>query len=518
MANTHMYTIRPPSKPPRADLKDVFRVYLSPTTIQAHRLRPGDACVIQTCKGQTGHAIAWTSAEKNPQDAVIQISKVFQELHDFKVGDRVSIHHCDPFIETVKTIFLSGTSHGEQAELNNIDEAQRTIWEAIVDDPLKKAEILCVGMKFEAIEFKEQKRSFRVQNINSSSGSDRLYRFVSTSKIEVKFDLKSNIDRLPDTCRSLKIDREEIGGLTKQLGQLDGILAEYGDLKFRLKLPAKYRPSSSGVLLYGPPGTGKTLLLNSITAAPWCKVYHIDRKIINATGINSEVPIKTVFSDAHGHQPSVVILDRLELIAGKTDNYEVPRATNVAPILREAMDGVRGSHIFVIAATTNLSNIDEDLRHPGYLDTAIEVPIPDWRARAEILRVLSGLSKGAKANELDDLGDRTHGFVGADLDKLIQLAMRKAKERVLAKLEVRYESLVQGSGDRFDSVPFDKLEEISVEVTEVDLNNAFLEVRPTAMQEVFLETPKVRWSDIGGQHEIKKSLRQAVEWPFKVSL
>ena len=57
---------------------------------------------------------------------------------------------------------------------------------------------------------------------------------------------------------------------------------------------------------------------------------------------------------------------------------------------------------------------------------------------------------------------------------------------------------------------------IVVEVQEADLNEALLEVRPTAMQEVFLETPKVQWSDIGGQQEVKRALRQAVEWPLKV--
>lgn len=62
----------------------------------------------------------------------------------------------------------------------------------------------------------------------------------------------------------------------------------------------------------------------------------------------------------------------------------------------------------------------------------------------------------------------------------------------------------------------DKTAEFFHEITEEDLSNAMVVVRPTAMREVFLETPKTRWDDIGGQHHVKRSLKQAIEWPFKV--
>jgi AAA family ATPase len=57
---------------------------------------------------------------------------------------------------------------------------------------------------------------------------------------------------------------------------------------------------------------------------------------------------------------------------------------------------------------------------------------------------------------------------------------------------------------------------IDLDIKETDILASLQEIRPTAMREVFLETPKVRWTDIGGQHEIKKRLQQAVERPLKV--
>lgn len=55
-----------------------------------------------------------------------------------------------------------------------------------------------------------------------------------------------------------------------------------------------------------------------------------------------------------------------------------------------------------------------------------------------------------------------------------------------------------------------------LDVTEEDFNAALLQVRPSSMREMFLETPKVRWSEIGGQQHVKKILRKAIEWPLKV--
>ena len=129
------------------------------------------------------------------------------------------------------------------------------------------------------------------------------------------------------------------------------------------------------------------------------------------------------------------------------------------------------------------------------------------QSRKEILRLISGSRKDVASATLDTIGNRTHGYVGADLTRLFECAMEKAEERVLVSKMHRLGAV---NGSTNEDIEF------AAEVTEEDLNIAMLDIRPSAMREVFLETPKIRWSDIGGQHHVKKSLRQAIEWPFRV--
>ncbi|MCJ1254566.1 AAA+-type ATPase [Lignoscripta atroalba] len=518
MAEARTYTVRPFSKPARTDLKDVFRIYVSPATLVLHKFHSGDACVLQNSEGRIGPAIAWAAQEKI-QDSIVQTSKTLQGLCGLKLGDKVTIQRSPVSIADVQSVILSEKSQdGLEMSLAGLDNAQDAHWEWFLEYPLGKAETLCVGMDFEAIEVKGQKRSFKVQQINSSRNSDVLYRFVSSSKVQIQADPLSDEVESTNAYQSLMVTRDGVGGLTRQLDQLNQRLAAYANGIQQLKLPSYYRPRRGGVLLYGPSGTGKSLILRQLAEAGWHKVYHIDARMAINHGSSGDMAISSIFADARRHQPSVIIIDRLDLLAGKIDTHETTRSVNITSSLCTAFDALEGARTLIIAATTSLGNIDESLRRPGYFDFQIEIPIPDSRTRAEILKILSALPKYADARELDNLGDRTHGFVGADLDKLVQLAVDKAKARVLALTSSKAEGPAETNGITKSSESFRGDTETLVEVTETDLNNALLEVRPTAMQEVFLETPKVQWSDIGGQHEIKKSLKQAVEWPLKVEV
>jgi AAA family ATPase len=94
--------------------------------------------------------------------------------------------------------------------------------------------------------------------------------------------------------------------------------------------------------------------------------------------------------------------------------------------------------------------------------------------------------------DLDAVADKTHGYVGADLSSLVREAGSIAIHRWIA------------SGSTTTS-PI---------MTNDDLHTALPTIRPSAMREVFIETPKVRWSDIGGQAVVKQKLRECVEWPL----
>ncbi|MCJ1476948.1 AAA+-type ATPase [Lambiella insularis] len=524
LSDPRLYTVRPFSKSARTDLKDVFRVYLSPSILLLHKLRSGEYCMLQTQRDSdtSGEGavpvIAWIAPEKI-QDAVVQTSKALQELHGLKLGDKVSIRSLHEPMSEVQSVVLSEIAlPALENPLLYLDNVEQQHWSWYLELPLSKAEVLCPGMVFEEVELKGQKRTFKVDVVNNDGSSEALYKFVQGSVVRLQDKPASRANSTTVTHRSLSVTRDGIGGLTRQLEQLNQRLAAYTDSLQRLRLPTYYRPRRGGTLLYGPPGTGKSLILKNIAAAGWTKVFHIDGNLINQNGSTNDTVVSRVFSDARRHQPSVVIIDRLETLAGKHKEPGTAQSVNIATNLCEEFDRIGDSRVFIVAATTALSDVEESLRRPGCFEFPLEIPVPDTKTRAEILKILTNSQRDSDVPMLQELGDKTHGFVGADLDKLVQLAVDKAAARVLAS-SGNTSSL---SDERFSTLSLEDDQrtlcenpQIVVEVGQADLNAALLEVRPTAMQEVFLETPKVRWSDIGGQYELKETLKQAVEWPLK---
>lgn len=522
LSDPRLYTVRPFSKPARNDLKDVFRVYLSPSILLLYKLRSGEYCMLQKSESLAEisvPAIAWAAPEKI-QDNVVQTSKAFQELHGLKLGDKVSLSRLHESTSDIHSIVLSEIDiPALENPLSYLNQSEQQHWAWYLELPLSKAEILCPGMVLEEVELKGQKRTFRVDRVNNSGSTDRLYRFGTDSVVRLQDTPTCRANSAAEIQHSLLVAQDGIGGLTRQLDQLNQRLAAYTDNLELLRLPTYYRPRRGGILLYGPPGTGKSLILKKIAAAGWSKVFHINNALTARNDGTSDTAVNRIFADARRHHPSVVIIDRLETLAGKHREPGVIQSINISPSLCEEFDRISDSRVFVVAATNVLTDVDESLRRPGRFEFPLEIPVPDSKTRTEILKILSAFQRDSDVPMLQDLGERTHGFVGADLDKLVQLAVDKATARVLAFL---------GDVPDLNSTSFSRLSiqddqktlcedsQIIVEVEKADLDAALLEVRPTAMQEVFLETPKVRWTDIGGQDELKKTLKQAVEWPLKV--
>jgi transitional endoplasmic reticulum ATPase len=106
---------------------------------------------------------------------------------------------------------------------------------------------------------------------------------------------------------------------------------------------------------------------------------------------------------------------------------------------------------------------------------------------------------------LQELADVTHGFVGADVEGLCKEAAMAALRRVTELLNIDWKAS--------ERVPQEILEKLKV--TETDFKDALKMVRPSAMREVLIETPKVKWDDIGGLEDAKQEIKEAVEWPLK---
>jgi AAA family ATPase len=158
--------------------------------------------------------------------------------------------------------------------------------------------------------------------------------------------------------------------------------------------------------------------------------------------------------------------------------------------------------VVVLAATNRPNALDPALRRPGRFDREVEIGIPTETGRFDILqRMLNLIPNTLTTEELFSCASKAHGFVGADLKAVVQSAGLAALKR----------SLAAAPADSATRPPSPPLEHC---VSFDDLMLALGRSRPSAMREVAVEIPKVRWSDIGGQKEVKERLKEAVEWPL----
>ncbi|MEM2677435.1 MAG: CDC48 family AAA ATPase, partial [Thermofilaceae archaeon] len=259
-----------------------------------------------------------------------------------------------------------------------------------------------------------------------------------------------------------------------------------------------------GVLFYGPPGTGKTLLARAVANESGAFFIAINGpEIMSKFYGESEQRLREIFKQAEENAPAIIFIDEIDAIAPKREEVTGEVEKRVVAQLLALMDGLKGrGHVVVIGATNRPNAVDPALRRPGRFDREIAFPVPDKRARKEILQVHTRNMPLSDDVNLDELADITHGFTGADLAALCREAAMRALRRFLPKIDLNK-----------PSIPPELLKELKV--TRLDFLDALKDIQPSALREVYVEIPEVRWSDIGGLEDVKQQLREVVEWPLK---
>ncbi|MFX0114881.1 MAG: AAA family ATPase [Candidatus Hodarchaeota archaeon] len=218
---------------------------------------------------------------------------------------------------------------------------------------------------------------------------------------------------------------------------------------------------------------------------------------------NSEARLREIFKEAEENSPSIIFIDEIDAIAPKREEVtgEVERRV-VAQILA-LMDGLQSrGEVIVIGASNRPNALDSALRRPGRFDREIEIGVPDKNERFEILQIHTRRMPGIEDVNLEQLATITHGFVGADLAALAREAAMKTLREHLPDIDLEA-----------DTIPPDILEELKVETRHFEA--ALKEIQPSAIREVFLEVPNVKWTDVGGLEEPKQDLIETVEWPLR---
>jgi len=321
----------------------------------------------------------------------------------------------------------------------------------------------------------------------------------------------TDLEMQPRAPEDMKLEERGVPTVTyEDVGGMKGVVEKVREM---IELPLRHPEiferlgvePPKGVLLYGPPGTGKTLLAKAVATESGANFISISGpEVMSKFYGESEANLRNIFDDAEKNAPSIIFIDEIDSIAPKREDTTGEVERRVVSQLLTLMDGLKKrGKVIVIAATNRPNAIDPALRRGGRFDREIEIPVPDRGGRLEVLKIHTRNMPMDKAVSLDWIADVTYGYVGADVAALVKEAAMSALRRVLPEIKWKNE----------EELPRDIMEKLVVQ--KADFENALRMVEPSAMREVLVEVPKVRWTDIGGLDDVKQRLMEMVEWPLK---
>ncbi|MBI5458375.1 CDC48 family AAA ATPase [Methanobacterium sp.] len=325
-------------------------------------------------------------------------------------------------------------------------------------------------------------------------------KITEMSDVDVQTD-PVDVSKLEGVKTLVDVTYEDIGGLKEEVKKVREMI------EIPLKRPELFErlgiSPPKGVLMHGPPGTGKTLLAKAVANESDAHFIAIQGPEIMSKYVGgSEENLREFFEEAEENAPSIVFIDEIDAIAPKREEVSGETERRVVAQLLTLMDGLKTrGQVVVIGATNRPDALDTALRRGGRFDREIEIGVPDKDGRREVLQIHTrGMPLDEKV-DLDEIADTTHGFVGADLEMLCKEAAMRVLRRVLPDIKSDEE------------IPKEILKKMIIQKS--DFKEALKEVQPSALREVLVQVPDIKWDDIGGLESAKQELKEAVEWPLK---
>jgi transitional endoplasmic reticulum ATPase len=466
-----------------AEQRDVGRKIARIDPDVAHQLgiSTGDALELSS-GGRKTVVLSWPAKESDRGKGLIRIDGFGRNKLDVGINDQIEVRRVES--KDAKSITLAPT---ESLRIIGAEDYLREYLNGALMTKGDTIPISVMGQRVDLVVISTNPSGPVIISPNTE---------ITVSEESAKAVQASKEEKVPS------ITYEDIGGLgnaVEKVREMIELPLRHPELFKRLGVEAP-----KGVLLHGPPGTGKTLLAKAIASETNSNFYTIGGpEIMSKFYGESEERLRNVFQEAEKNSPSIIFIDEIDSIAPKREEVSGEVERRVVAQLLSLMDGMtsRGK-VVVIGATNRVDALDPALRRPGRFDREIEIGVPDRNGRLEILQIHARGMPLAKDVNLERLADMSHGFVGADLQALAKEAAIRALRRVIPEIDLASES-----------IPSETLKKIIVNME--DFVSVIKEMEPSAMREVFVEVPDVKWEDIGGLGNVKQELQEAVEWPLK---
>ncbi len=503
MTDDNTVKLRVGEVPPNAQ-QDIGKgiVRIDSKIMEEINVREGEAVVIEGERETAGRV-----ARSYPADKGLGIARMdgyMRKNAGTSLGENVSVRKAD--LKEAEEITLAPAEKGVMMQVSNPNIFKK----GLANRAVMQGDIVVPGNDRDRPQgmFDDMPFDFDMDKFAFSFGGDTKLMIVKTKPkgaVQITRDTEIKVKKQaveePEQKRVKVPDvtYEDIGGLDEEVQKVREMI------ELPLKHPEVFQQlgidAPSGVLLQGPPGTGKTLLAKAVANESNATFLSIDGpEIMSKYYGESEKQLREKFEEARDGAPAIIFIDEIDAIAPKRDDTggEVERRV-VAQLLSE-MDGLEArENVIVIAATNRANSIDPALRRGGRFDREIEIGVPNRDGRKEVLQIHTRNMPLADDVDLDELADKTHGYVGADLETLCKEAAMYVLREVLPEIDLDEE------------IPSDVLEDLVID------RHAMIEgmrtVEPSQMREVMVEVPKTTWDQIGGLNDTKDRLKEMVEWP-----
>ena len=462
-----------------AKQRDVGRGKVRLDSMAMSKIGVSTGDIVEIVGKRSTTAVAWPSYPEDLKKEIVRCDGVIRRNAGVSLGDKVVVKKAK--VSVARQVTLAP----EQMSVNIDFSFENFVKRKLLGQPLSRKDTVLIPILGRAIPF----------NVVTTVPAGIV---VVTEGTQLKVAEKPLVE---GEKAAPSVSYEDIGGLHQEIQKIREMV------ELPLKFPQLFEKLGidppKGVLLHGPPGCGKTLIARAVAHESAAHFIVINGpEIMSKFYGESEQRLRSIFKDADDNSPSIIFIDELDAIAPKREDVTGEVERRVVAQLLALMDGLVGrGQVIVIGATNRPNAVDPALRRPGRFDREIEIHVPDRDSREEILLIHTRGMPLSQDVELKSLTDVTHGYVGADLEALSREAAMKTLRRVLPSLNLDEES-----------IPADILDKL--EVTQDDFVQALKEITPTAIREVFIESPNIPWEDVGGLQSVITEIREAIEWPL----